>query len=206
MTCEQSCPEKDRRLFVFRRMHYERAVIVAAMVFACVAASRGDDKPAPEGCHWQDLPEVKMHLAVPNGWLFTRLKSDGPLIFEVVPAGADWPKPSKSRYRLEIQLRTDKASVVERAREFVERAQAGAVAVEPVAEQTIGVIKAYSSFVRYSPAIQGVPAIATALSATANTRTGTLYTVRFDISSDEQERIAALGNALFRTARLDDEI
>ena len=45
-----------------------------------------------------------------------------------------------------------------------------------------------------------------AVSGTANVRTGTLYTVRFDIPADEVNLIAPLGNSLFRTARLDDEV
>src|SRR6202012_5981837 len=109
---------------------------------------------------------------------------------------------SKSRYRLEVRLKTDKATVVERAHDFVARALAGASAAQPLAEQTVGVMRAFSSFVQYSPAVQVAPSISTALSALANTRTGTIYTVRFDIATDEQAKIADLGNALFRTIRI----
>ena len=65
--------------------------IVVASVLASAAATRGDDKPAPEGCHWQDLPEIKAHIAVPNGWIFRQVEAKEFLAFEVVPAGRDGP-------------------------------------------------------------------------------------------------------------------
>jgi hypothetical protein len=188
------------------RKSQRACLILMASALASIAVSRADGRVPPPGCHWQDLPEIKVHLAVPDGWLFRQVQSEGTLIYEVVPAGNDWPTPSKSRYRLEVRLHTERATVVTRARDFVDRARSGATAAQPLAEQTIGVMKAFSTFAEYSPAVQGAPRIATAVSALANTRTGTLYTTRFDIAADEQEKIATLGNSLFQTARVDDEI
>lgn len=188
------------------RKQHRALEILVAVVITSAAAVRADDKPAPDGCHWQDLPEIKAHLAVPDGWHFRRVQSENSLIFEVEPTGHGLPQPSRSRYRLEVRLHTDSRTVVERAREFVENARTGATAAQPLEEQTIGVVTVFSSFFEYDPAVPLAPRRTAAMSAIANSRTGTLYLVRFDIPVDELEAIAPLGNALFRTARIDDEM
>ena len=81
-----------------------------------------------------------------------------------------------------------------------------ATAAESLDEQKIGVMRAFSSFVDNAPAGESGAHVGAALSALANTRTGTLYTTRFEIAADEQAKIAPLGNLLFRTVRIDDEI
>jgi hypothetical protein len=180
------------------------AVVIWAML-ALAQSATAASKPAPDGCHWQALPELKAHLAVPDGWRFKKIKSTEALIYEVRPAGKGF-EGFKACFHLEVRLRTQLDDVVARARAFVEEARATAVDPPPLEEQQSSTLTGFSCFVRYAPPADGTPALTAAVSSAANSRTGTIYTTRFEIPEDEQERIAPLGNALFREWRLDDEI
>jgi hypothetical protein len=161
--------------------------------------------PAPAGCHWQSLPEIKASLAVPDGWQFAAVSSDQVLSYEVRPAGPGFEQ-TRSVYRLEVRLATPVASVRARAKEFVENVRKGALEAQPVDEQQVGVMTGFSSFARYAPR-PGSAAPASVLAASiANTRTGTLYKIRFEIPVEELERVGPLGSALFQAYRLDDEV
>lgn len=179
-------------------------VTLAGTIVSGLAADDGPD-PAPPGCHWQAITILKAHLAVPDGWEFRDTSTHSLLSYEVRPAGPGF-KNARSRYRLEVRRGVDKSEVVKKAREFVESARTGATEAQPLEEQQVGVLILFSSFATYDPHRPGVTAVSVAISSAANTRTGTLYTVRFDIPSDEVERVAELGNQLFQKMRLDDEI
>jgi hypothetical protein len=161
---------------------------------------------APAGCHWQDIQEIKVQLAVPDGWVFRQVPSEQKLIYEVLPAGPAFAKPPQARYRLEVRRHLEPRDVVAMARSFVETVRTGATAAEPLEQQTKGVMALFASVVEYAPEISGAPRLTVAVSAIANSRTGTLYTARFDIPVDEQSLVAPLGNALFQSVRLDDEV
>lgn len=180
------------------------AVVVLFAVGSILDTARAED-PAPDGCHWQPIPELKAHLAVPDGWLFEKVSTGDILVYQVKPAGQGY-EGLRSVYRLEVRLNTNKADVVERAREFVESLRTGAIEAQPLEEQEVGVLKLYSSFSHHAPRTEGSTAMSVAASSVANTRTGTLYLVRFDIPSNEVEVVAPLGNHLFRSGRLDDEL
>lgn len=180
------------------------AVVISA-VLALTQNAVAATKPAPDGCHWHAIPELKAHLAVPDGWQFKKIKSSEALIYEVRPAGKGF-EGFKARFHLEVRLRTKLDDVVARARAFVEEARVSAIDPPPLEEQQASTITAFSCFVRYAAPPDGSPALTAAVSSAANTRTGTIYTTRFEIPEDEQERIAPLGNALFREWRLDDEV
>jgi hypothetical protein len=167
--------------------------------------TRGGEKPAPEGCHWQSIPELKAHLAVPDGWLFKKVSSGEVLIYEIRPAGEGF-QGLRALYRLEVRRGTSKSDVVARARDFVESVRAAGAEAQPLEEQNISVLTLYSSFVRFAPTTEGTPPPAAAVSSAGNSRTGTLYTMRFDIPENELEAVAPLANHLFRELRLDDEI
>jgi hypothetical protein len=91
-----------------------------------------------------------------------------------------------------------------RAREFVETARATATDAPPIDEGQAGHLTLFACAVTYAPEHPGAAGLTSALSAAANTETGTLYTVRLDIPLDEVDRVAPLGNRLFQTIRLDD--
>ena len=177
----------------------------ALAVMLMGGSSWADEKPAPEGCHWQSLPELKAHIAIPDGWNFTKKESDGALIYEVRPAGQGFEK-SKAIFRMEVRLRTNKEDAVARARAFVEDARAKAVDPAQVEEQQVSTLTMFSCFVRLKSATEESPVVTAAVSSAANARTGTIYFTRFEISLDEVDSIAPLGNSLFRELRLDDEI
>jgi hypothetical protein len=162
-------------------------------------------KPAPAGCHWQPIPELKAHVAVPDGWQFKKVQSSDALIYEVRPAGNGF-EGAKALYHLEVRLRTKTEDVVARARAFIEDARAKALDPPPLAEQQVSTLTFFSCFVRFAPAGDGSPALTAAVSSIGNSRTGTIYTIRFEIPENEIRLIGSLGNGLFREMRLDDEI
>ncbi len=68
-----------------------------------------------------------------------RSPTGGVLSYEVRPAGTGF-KNGKSRCRLEVRRGGDKVEVVNKAREFVESARAGATTAQPLEGQQIGVL------------------------------------------------------------------
>jgi hypothetical protein len=181
--------------------------ILPALLLLILGASHltlAQEEP-PQGCHWQPIPELKAHLAVPDGWLFKNVSSGEVLIYEVRPAGTGF-EGVRALYRLEVRRNTRKSDVVARARDFVESARAAGVEAQPLEEQHVSVLTLYSSFVRFASKGDGAPALSAAVSSAGNSRTGTLYTARFDIPENEIEMVAPLGNHLFRKYRIDDEI
>ena len=185
-----------------------RLACAVAVVFACfVAASTGinaAESAAPVGCRWKAIPELKAHLAIPIGWKFKTAASGDALIYEVRPAGRGFEN-SKALYRLEVRRGTEKTDVVDRARAFIEALRATAVDPPALEEQHISTLTLFSCFVRFAPPANGDGGTA-AVSSAANSRTGTIYTVQFDIPENELGIIAPLGNQLFRELKLDDEI
>jgi hypothetical protein len=180
------------------------AVMLAAVLVMAPGAFAGG-KPAPDGCHWQPIPELKGHVAVPDGWQFKKVGSSEALIYEVRPAGKGFER-AKAIYRLEVRLRTKTEDVVARARAFVEDVRAKALEPPPLEEQQVSTLTLFSCFVRFAPASDGSPALTAAVSSAGNSRTGTIYTIRFDIPENEIDLIGPLGNGLFREMRMDDEI
>jgi hypothetical protein len=183
----------------------EGLILILVVLLAATRPVRGADDPAPERCHWQAIPELKAHLAVPDGWLFQRLEAGDALAYEVRPAGTQF-EAIRARYRLEVRRGLDKTKVVEMARSFVESIRAFAVEAQPLEEQHVSTVTLYSCFVTLARPTPGAVQPTAALWSAANSRTGTLYTVRFDIPSDELGVVAPLANHLFRNLRLDDEV
>ena len=165
-----------------------------------------EDNPPPEGCHWQPIPELKAHLAVPDDWLFEEIDVEGALVYEVRPGGPVFESPSQSIFRLTVQKGLEPERVAEMARDFVESARDAGMPNEAMEEQTLGVMEVFVSVVLLASSETGVHETTVAVSALANTRTGTLYTTRLDIPVAELQDVAPLGNKLFRTIRVDDEI
>jgi|SRR6185436_20168540 len=181
------------------------ALFVVLLVSSTVAA--GKDKKedaAPPGCHWQDVPAVKMHLSVPDGWQFRDTSSGSSKSYEVIPAGPGLEN-SKARYLLEVHRKISKTEVVTKAREFVEAVRSAGVDSQPLEQQTNGAMTFFSSYANYIPNSPGAIGLGVVVSSAANSRTGTLYTMRFNIPLSELEAVAPLGNNLFQTIRLDDE-
>ena len=169
---------------------------------------RADDQaPPPSGTRWKAIPEIKANLALPNGWQFRKLPSTPKiLIYEIVPRGPGIPTHSRSKYELKVEKDVPRAIVVFKARNYVEAIRAQAVESEPVEEQTKGVMNLFVSVAHLEPDASGAPQLTVALAAIANSRTGTLYTMRFDIPAAELEAVETLANQLFRHIRVDDEI
>jgi len=183
-------------------------VLATLVLLAPAGASHinlGGEKPAPEGCHWQSIAELKAHLAVPDGWGFRNVSSGEVLVYEVRPAGVGF-EDVRALYRLEVRRGTSKADVVMRARDFVESMRTAGAEAQPLEEQQVSVITLFSSFVQFAARAEGTPPLTAAVSSAGNSRTGTLYTMRFDISANELDLVAPLANHLFRELRLDDEI
>lgn len=147
-----------------------------------------------------------MELVVPDGWQLRSLHEGDSLVYEVVPAGPQFSRPSQARYRLEVRWKLAPGAAAGMARSFVETFRRGADTAQPIEEQTKGVTSAFSSVFKYAPAVSGAPGMTVAVLAIGNTRTGTLYKIRFDIPDDELALVAAQANDLFRTFRIDDEM
>jgi hypothetical protein len=179
------------------------AAVATAVFFSPADAKKKDDPPPPPGCHWQAIAIVHANLAIPDGWLYKDTSSGMVLTYEVRPGGAGFEK-SKSVYRLEVHRGLKKSDVVPRAREFVETARSTAMSPPPIDEQEAGHLAVFACAVNYAPETPGGSYLSSALSAAANTETGTLYTTRLDIPSDEIDRVSPLGNRLFQNIRLDD--
>lgn len=179
------------------------ALLASAVALAPAHAKKKDEPPPPPGCHWQPIEIVHANLAVPDGWQFKDLSSGMQLAYEVRPAGKGF-EDTKSVYHLEVRRGLKKSDVVPRAREFVEAARATAMDPPPIDEQQAGHMSVFACAVHYAPGTPGVAYLSSALSASANTETGTLYTTRLDIPSDEIDRVSPLANKLFQTIRLDD--
>jgi hypothetical protein len=177
-------------------------LVLTALLAARAQARKKDEPPPPPGCHWQAIEIIGAHLAVPDGWQY-RDTSEGPLLsYEVRPAGAGFENP-KSLYRMEVRRGLKKADVVPRAREFVEKARATATDAPPIDQREAGHLTLFACAVVYAPEHPGASSLSSALSAAANTETGTLYMVRLDIPSDEVDRVSPLADKLFQTIRLD---
>ena len=177
------------------------AGVVVALGFATISVGN-EKRPAPPGCHWQSIPELKAHLAVPDGWLFEQIASQDGLVYQVRPPAEELA----SRYRLEVRTGVDTSAVVGEARDFVDGPRNSGAEAEPLEEQTKGVITAYSTVVYYRPLVAGAPAITVAYLALGNSRTGTIYKIRLDIPADEVDRVLPAANHLFQNIRVDDEI
>jgi len=178
-------------------------LLLTALLAARAQARKKDDPPPPSGCRWQTIEVLGAHLAVPDGWQY-RDVSEGPLLsYEVRPAGAGLEK-AKSLYRLEVRRGLKKADVVPRAREFVEKARATATDAPPIDEREAGPMTLFACAVTYAPEPPGTVSLSSALSATANRDTGTLYMVRLDIPSDEVKLVSPLADKLFQNIRLND--
>jgi hypothetical protein len=180
---------------------------VALSVLARPRAAFAVEGPAPEGCHWQRIPEVKATLAVPDGWHFQKLAGEkNVLVFEVRPGGPGAPPNSKSRYELRIQRGLPPKSVVMMAKTFVEGLLSGAVEATPLEEQKNGVMSMFAGVAHVRPNLLGLSQLTIAASSLANARTGTMYTIRIDIPAEELETVMPQANAIFRTITVDDDI
>ncbi len=176
-------------------------LIGASSGFAAVA-----DGPPPDGCHWQRIPEIKATLAVPDGWQFRKAADQGQrLLYEVIPAGAKAPRDPKSRYQFRVQKGVTKETVVSRAKGFVEGALKNASRADALDEQARGVISLFAGVGYFDPDSAGIPRLTVAAASLANSRTGTLYTIRMDIPAGELEAVSPLANALFRNITVDDD-
>ena len=184
-----------------------RAISAVLLGILFVTGLRASEKGAPPpGCHWQEIPEIKVTLALPDGWVFHALPKTGDVsAYEVVPAGGGVPKESRSRYELKFQRVSRPGIVVTRAKEHVQNAVASAVESTPLEEETIGVMTSFASVGQLSPDSAGVPQLIVAVLALGNSRTGALYMVRFEIPTSEADAVLPQGNMLFRTISVDDE-
>ena len=182
------------------------ALLVLALPIQASGAPDSDPLP-PAGTRWKSIPEIKARIALPHGWRFAKARSTPKtLAYEVVPKGLGIPVRSQSKYQLKVEKGVPKAIVVAKARNYIEAIRAQAVESEEVDEQTRGVTTLFSSIAHLNPDGSGVPQLTVALAAIANSRTGTLYTIRFDIPASELEAVETLGNQLFRHITIDDEI
>ena len=179
---------------------------LVACLFAAVLGATEEPAPPP-GCKWQEIPEIKVSIAVPEGWHFRELPKKGSiLVYEVVPAGPNIPAHPHSRYELRFQRLEPAGSAVTRAKEHVQNAVVTAVDATPLEEESIGVVTLFASVGQLSPDASGVPQLIVAVSALGNARTGALYTIRFEIPAGEAEAVLPLGNMLFRAIRVDDDV
>jgi hypothetical protein len=190
------------------RLQWTLAICVLFLVASGYGVSTAEDQaPPPPGTHWKAIPQIKVNLAVPDGWRFRKLRSTSKmLLFEVVPMGPGIPARSQSRYELKVEKRVPRGIVVSKARNYVEAGRFQAVEAEEIEEQTKGVMTLFASVAHFKPDSSGIPQATAALSAIANSRTGTLYTMRFDIPASELEAVQPLANELFRNIEVDDEI
>jgi hypothetical protein len=183
--------------------------VVLALVTCLLASVLGaTDEPAPPpGCKWQEIPEIKVSIALPEGWQFRQLSKKGSiLVYEVIPAGPNIAAHSKARYELRFQRLAPVSSAVTRAKEQVKNALATAADSTPLEEESIGVVTLFASVGHLSPDASGMPQLIVAVLALGNARTGALYTIRFEIPSVEADAVLPLGNALFRAIRVDDDL
>ena len=180
--------------------------LIVSIVLTSLPSPAGEPPP-PDGCHWQEISEAQVTIAVPGGWKFRKLPgAKDLLVFEVTPAGPHAPRDSKSRYELRIRRRTPAATVVQTAKDFVEGFLKDAVEATPLEEQRQGVTSMFAGVAHLGPVLLGVAQRTVAACSLANSRTGTLYTVKIEISAAELEAIMPLANAIFRVISIDDEI
>lgn len=183
----------------------------AAIFFAATLLSAGlraDERPdPPRGCQWKEIPEIKVHIALPDGWRFRRLPDkDRIMVWEVLPAGKGVPGLTQSRYELRFERLEKPDAAADQAKQFVQNALAAAVDSTPVEEEKIGTVTLLASVGQLMPDATGVPQLIVAASALANSKTGAFYTIRFEIAASEAEAVLPLGNELFRSIRVDDEM
>jgi hypothetical protein len=183
------------------------AVVAVLALLVTVMASGSERGAPPPGCHWQDIPEIKVALAVPDGWHFRELPKKGEVsVYEVIPAGTGIPDEPRSRFELRFQRIARVNTVVARAKEHVQNALATSVADQTIEEETVGVVTLFAGVGQLSPDDNGVPQLTVAVSSLANAKTGALYTIRFEITASELEAVQPMANKLFRTMRIDDEV
>ena len=184
-----------------------RVFALAVGVVLISLHSLSAERPAPDGCHWQEISEVKLTIAVPDGWKFRKLPgAKDLLVFEVTPAGPHAPQDSRSRYELRIRRRTPIVTVVQAGKDFVEGFLKNAVEATPLEEQLQGVVSMFAGVAHLGPTLFGVAQRTVAACSLANSRTGTLYTVQIEIPAAELDSIMPLANAIFRVISVDDEI
>jgi hypothetical protein len=182
------------------------AIVVAASLLPAGLRASGRPDP-PAGCQWKEIPEIKVHVALPDGWRFRRLPDkDDIMVWEVLPAGSGIPALTQSRYELRFERLARRDATVARAKQHVENAVAAAVESTPVEQEVIGDVTLFASVGQLMPDAAGVPQLIVAASALANSKTGALYTIRFEIAAGEAPAVLPLGNALFRSIRVDDEM
>jgi len=182
-------------------------VVAALVVLDSGGFALADRGAPPPGCHWLDIPEIKVALAVPDGWHFKELPKKGEVrAYEVVPAGPGIPERAQSRFELRFQRVDRIEAVVARARDFVKNAVATSVADQTIQEDKVGVVSLFAGVGQMSPDDDGVPRLTVAVSALANAKTGALYTIRFEIPGSELAAVQPMANALIRTVIIDDEV
>lgn len=95
--------------------------------------------------------------------------------------------------------------MITRAQGFVHAVVARASEPPPVQENSVSTVSTFATVALYAPALAGAQRFYVAASAAANTATGTLYTIRFDIPEAEWQAVWEKGEFLFASMRLDDE-
>ncbi len=183
------------------------AAAIVLTLFLAATPSSAERASPPAGCHWQDIPEIKAALAVPDGWEFRRLPEKGGVsAYEVVPAGPGIPNSPRSRFEMRFQRLARLDAVVARGRDFVQNALATSVVEDKIEEEKIGVVTLFAGVAQLSPDAGGTPQMTVAVSAMANAKTGALYTIRFEIPAAELAAVQPMANSLFRTVVIDDEV
>jgi len=147
---------------------------------------------------------VKVYLAVPDGWVYRSTGEGDETTYEVTPAGPEFKKAPEARFRLTVK-KIKPEDVISRARGFVHAVVTRASEPPPIQENTVSVVRTFATVAHYAPALSGAQRLYVAASASANTSTGTLYTIRFDIPEAEWQAVWERGEFLFAGMRLDDE-
>ena len=172
-------------------------VLGSTLLFAVQAKSL--DKP-PEGMHWQELKEIRAHIAIPDGWSFKKSGAKNEIAYLVAPPTGN------SRFSLSVKRHRPLASIESEARSFVEKLGADASEASPMEIQDKGKLKAYASLMEFSSGSHDSPSgIRVAATGIANVGTGTEYLIRFDVPFSELEANWDKGKYLVGYFLLEDE-
>ena len=174
-----------------------RGALAGALIFAAAIAVAVE--PPPPGLHWQDLKEIRGRLLIPDGWSFKQVGSAEHLTYIVSPP------EGKAVFTLTAEKHHKPDGVKAEALAFVETARDRASEATPVEELSMGVMQGFGSLLDFPATASDPGGSRIAITGIGNTRTGTLYMMRFDVPASEWESVWEKGRYLAGKFTLEDE-
>jgi hypothetical protein len=173
-------------------------ILLAAPFLQAAPATNLPDPPV--GFAWQEIPELKAALLRPNGWFFKREETKGTLAYFITKESIDNGGEFQTGLTVNA-FRHKKDNAVESAKNFIDQ-----IATKKHGEKWA---KEAGPFKEFGCLTRDTDATGTTVTQTlmvANPKTNTLYLLIFESPAPTWDSAWKLGQTIFDSLALDDEI